>query len=161
MKRAPVPQITLPGLAQRNVAIAPVQPEQTPAAESKAMAILLEMFDVIQGETHSMNRACFNQLVRFLADCLRIQPLPEAEHAVAESLLPLAVPYFQACAKDPWDWLGELFEAKECGNPHLGQNFTPRPVVKFMVELATIRQDLEELCTILDPCTGAPRSACL
>ena len=117
------------------------------------------MFDIIRESTGQDSRACFNQLVRFLADCLRIQPLPQDDRKVAEKLLPLAIPYFEACVADPWDWLGELFEQQECGNRRLGQNFTPRPVVQFMVTSVMLKapDDDSRLITVLDPCTGTGR----
>ncbi len=124
----------------------------------EALRILQEMFDIIRESTGQDSRACFNQLVRFLADCLRIHPLPQEDREVAEKLLPLAIPYFEACAADPWDWLGELFERQECSNRRLGQKFTPRAVVRFMMTSTMLKapQDSRPI-TVLDPCTGTGR----
>jgi len=145
-------QLALPGLGQ-------IAPNRKPG---EALRILQEMFDIIRESTGQDSRACFNLLVRFLADCLRIHPLPQEDREVAAKLLPLAIPYFEACAADPWDWLGELFEQQECGNRRLGQNFTPRPVVRFMVTLAMLKapkapDDGSRFITVLDPCTGTGR----
>ena len=145
-------QLALPGLGQIALNKKP----------GEALQILQEMFDIIRESTGQDSRACFNQLVRFLADCLRIQPLPQEDREVAEKLLPLAIPYLEACAADPWDWLGELFERQECGNRRLGQNFTPRPVVRFMVTSVILKvlqapDDDSQFITVLDPCTGTGR----
>jgi len=131
-------------------------PDEKPC---EALSILQEMFDIIRESTGRDSRASFNQLVRFLADCLRIHPLPQEDREVAEKLLPLAEPYFEACADDPWDWLGELFERMECGNKHLGQHFTPRPVVQLMITAAMLKapDDGARPITVLDPCTGTGR----
>jgi len=150
-------QIILPGFAER-LASSPAGLGARPVGE--ALQILLEMYNIIEQQTGESSRACFNLLVRFLGDCLRIYPLPKQDHPVGRRLLPLAIPYFSACVQDPWDWLGEVFEIKACGNPRLGQHFTPRSVVRFMVELvlgAPSALSPGETHTVLDPCTGTGR----
>ncbi|HIC92836.1 MAG TPA: hypothetical protein EYP09_01105, partial [Anaerolineae bacterium] len=64
-------------------------PDEKPC---EALSILQEMFDIIRESTGRDSRASFNQLVRFLADCLRIHPLPQEDREVAEKLLPLEQP---------------------------------------------------------------------
>jgi len=54
--------------------------------EEKAFQILLTMFEVIEKATRRPSRECFNTLVRFLADCCRIHPLPKEDHPVAAQL---------------------------------------------------------------------------
>jgi len=151
-------QLVLPGLA---VAIEPPQeaPAQASKREGNVLDVLLKMFDVVQENTHQANRACFNQLVRLLADCLRIHPLPEKDRAVAERLLPLAISYFETCFEDPWAWLGEVFERRNCANERLGQHVTPRSVVQFMVvsTMGQLPEDGTHPITVLDPCAGTGR----
>ena len=131
---------------------------------AKAKQVLLRMFEVIEGCTQSPrtrgpSRECFNQLVRFLADCVRIQPMPEEDHWVADRLIPLAEMYIKACCEKPWDYLGDVFAEKKCANERLGQTMTPEPIVRFINEstLGQLTGDDDQWKAVLDPCTGAGR----
>lgn len=126
---------------------------------AKARQVLLKMFEIIEGCTHRSSRECFNQLVRFLADCVRIQPMPESDHSVADRLIPLAETYIRACCEKPWDYLGDVFAEKKCANDKLGQIMTPEPVVRFINEstLGQLKEDEGRWKLVLDPCTGAGR----
>jgi hypothetical protein len=132
--------------------------------EAKAYRILLQMFEVIERTTHRPPRECFNQLVRYLADCVRINPLPRDEHYIGDRLLPLTVPWLEAFYKDPQDHLGTIFTDKGCANDKLGQLITPRSIVQVITQMAiggdgTQSSEKEEQGweLVLDPCTGTGR----
>jgi hypothetical protein len=58
--------------------------------EWKGYWILMTMFEISKTTTRRSDRECFNQVVRFLADCARIHPMPKEDHPVADRLMPLA-----------------------------------------------------------------------
>jgi hypothetical protein len=58
--------------------------------QRKGYRILLKMFEISRTTTKRPDRACFNQVVRFLADCVRIHPLPKEDRPIADRLMPLA-----------------------------------------------------------------------
>lgn len=127
-------------------------------AENTTYPILLEMYRIIQHNTGKLPRACFNQLVRFLADCVRVHPLPREERGVAAQLLPLAKPFVEAYYEDPQDHLARLFAEKECANHTLGQIMTPRAVARYMARnaIGVLQEEEKEQAPIrlLDPCLG-------
>lgn len=130
------------------------------AGSGDAYRILEQMFETVARTTRKPARDCFNQLVRYLADCTRICPLPESEHHIGERLWPLTMRFMEAFYEDPQDHLGTLFTEKECTNDRLGQVITPRPVVQFIIQ-ATIGElaegEEDEWQLVLDPCTGTGR----
>lgn len=132
--------------------------EQEKGQIARGNQTLLAMFEVIQRSTHRTNRECFNQLARFLADCARIHPMPETDHRVADRLLPLVKGYIEACGERPYDYLGDLFTAKQCANESLGRLITPESIVRFIND-STIgqREDDGEWKLVLDPCVGTGR----
>ena len=127
--------------------------------EAKAKQVLLKMFEIVEACTHRPSRECFNQLVRFLADCARVHPMPESDHLVADKLIPLAEAYIKACYERPWDYLGDVFAEKNCANEGLGQVMTPEPIVRFINEsvLGQLKEDEDRWKLALDPCTGTGR----
>jgi hypothetical protein len=127
--------------------------------EAQGTRILLRMFDLIQKRTGRPDRECFNQLVRFWADCLRVHPMPEEDHAVADGLLPSAKPFIEACMQRKGDYFGEVFTRRECATDRLGQMITPEPVVRFINEMAIGQTEgkEEEWQTVLDPAAGTGR----
>jgi len=132
--------------------------EQDKEQIARGNQTLVAMFEVVQRSTHRTNRECFNQLGRFLADCARIHPMPETDHPVADRLLPLVKAYMEACGERPYDYLGDLFTAKECANESLGQLITPEPIVRFIND-STIGQTEGdgEWKLVVDPCVGTGR----
>jgi hypothetical protein len=132
--------------------------EQEREEIARGNQVLLAMFEVVKRSTYKTNRECFNQLVRFLADCARLHPMPEADHRVADRLLPLVKDYIEACGDRPYDYLGDLFTAKECANESLGQIITPPWLVSY-INKATIGEikDDERWKLVLDPCVGTGR----
>ena len=117
------------------------------------------MFDLIQETTGRTNRECFNQLVRFWADCLRIHPTPKEDHIAADQLLPLAVPFIDACVDRKGDYFGEIFTQRECATDRLGQMITPESIVRFINEMAIgkLGRKEEGWKTVLDPAVGTGR----
>jgi len=77
----------------------------------------------------SMPGGCSNQVVRFLADCVRIHPLPREDRPVADRLMPLARSLLEAWYDEPY-YLGQLFSEKKCAIDEMGQ---------VMIEEATRR----------------------
>jgi len=137
--------------------------EGTPAREelreAQGTRILLTMFDLIQKTTGRPDRECFNQLVRFWADCLRLHPMPEEDHAAADRLLPWAKPFIEACMEGKGDYFGEAFTQRECATDRLGQMITPESVVRFINEMAIGQAEGKEgeWQTVLDPAAGTGR----
>ena len=126
--------------------------------EAQGTKILLTMFDLIQETTGRPDRECFNQLVRFWADCLRIHPMTEEDHAAADRLLPWAKPFIDACMDRKGDYFGEVFTQRECATDRLGQLMTPEPIVRFISEMAIGKSEREEEWqTVLDPAVGTGR----
>lgn len=129
--------------------------------ETKAYRILLQMFEVIERTTREPPRACFNQLVRYLGDCVRLRPLPEDEGHVGAHLMPLTMPFLEAFYEDPQDLLAPLFAKKGCANEELGQIMTPRYIAQFINRQTIGRKleeqagDQEEWISVLDPCVGS------
>jgi len=134
-------------------------PARAELGEAQGTGILLTMFDLIQKRTGRPDRECFNQLVRFWADCLRIHPMPEEDHPAAEGLLPWAKPFIETCMKVKGDYFGEVFTQRECATDRLGQMLTPEPVVRFINEMAIGQAEgkEEEWQTVLDPAVGTGR----
>jgi len=134
-----------------------VEREQSPNREGLKAAEAF--FDRVQSLTHRGNRECWNILVAFLADCLRIHPLEEQYHKISQHLIEPAKAYIEAFYQEPWDWLGEVFEKHGCGNEKLGQFLTPRYIVQMMnqMTIGKIPDDKQEWTTVLDPCTGTGR----
>lgn len=127
--------------------------------KTKAYQILEQMFDIIVHNTRRPPRDCFNQLVRYLADCCRVQPLPENEHDIGKWLLPHTMPFLEAFYADPGDYLGTLFTKKGCANNDLGQIITPRPLINYINEqtIGNLDDGIEEPQLVLDPATGTAR----
>lgn len=130
--------------------------------QRKGYEILLTMFEVTKSETRGTDRACFNQVIRFLADCARIHPMPEADHAVADRLIPMMRPLLEAWYNEPYDYLGQLFSDKDCAIGEMGQLITPPWIVSYIndsvMELTEEEeQGSERWKLILDPCTGTGR----
>lgn len=127
--------------------------------EPKAYQVLAEMFDLIERATRDPPRECFNKLVRFFADCMRIRSLPDSEHSLASRLLPLTELFLDAYYLDPQDHFATLFGRKKCGEKKLGQIMTPRWIAKY-INREAIGPSLEDeaksklILRVLDPCTG-------
>jgi hypothetical protein len=79
------------------------------------------MFEISRATTRRPDRQCFNQVVRFLADCARIHPMPKEDHPVADRLIPLAKPLLEAWYDEPYDYLGQLFSQQNCATDGMGQ----------------------------------------
>lgn len=129
--------------------------------ETKTYQVLLQMFEVIERTTQAPPRACFNQLVRYLADCVRLRPLPEDEYHIGARLMPLSMPFLKAFYEDPQDLLAPLFARKGCANENLGQIMTPRYIAQYINQEAIGRtleeraDEPEDWLTVLDPCVGS------
>jgi hypothetical protein len=95
----------------------------------KGYRILLTMFEISRTMTRRSDRECFNQVVRFLADCARVHPMPKGDRPVADRLIPMAKPLFDAWYDEPYDYLGQLFSERECAVDEMGQVITPPRVV--------------------------------
>jgi len=134
-------------------------PAREELREVQGTRILLTMFDLIQKGTGRPDRECFNQLVRFWADCLRLYPMPAEDHAAADQLLPWTRPFIEACMQGKGDYFGEVFSQRECATDRLGQMLTPEPVVRFINEMAIGQAEGREgeWQTALDPATGTGR----
>lgn len=131
--------------------------------QEKGYRMLLMMFEMIKKMTRGTDRACFNHLVRFLADCARIHPMPKEDHAVADRLIPMIKPLLDAWYDEPQDYLGQLFSQKDCAIDGMGQLLTPPWIVSYIndsvLEGLEIDEEGEEerLKIVLDPCTGTGR----
>jgi hypothetical protein len=132
---------------------------EVPLREAEGTQILLSMFEVIQDTTHQSNRQCFNQLVRFWADCVRIHPMPEEDHRAADLLIPRAESFIRACMKRKGDYFGEVFALRDCGDSQVGEIITPEPVVRVTND-ATVGAIVEETHrwqTAIDPAARTGR----
>ena len=89
-------------------------PAQVELKEARGTRILLSMFDVIQAATGQSDRECFNQLVRFWADCLRVYPMPDADHEVADRLMPWTESFIDECMDRKADFFGEVLLRRGC-----------------------------------------------
>lgn len=126
----------------------------------KGYRILLTMFETIKKTTRAADRACFNQLVRFLADCARVHPMPKEDHAVADRLVPMIKPLLDAWYDEPYDYLGQLFGEKDCAMDEMGQIITPPWIVSYIndaVMEGLDEEDEDRWKLVLDPCTGTGR----
>ena len=130
----------------------------------KGYRILLTMFEITKTMTRRSDRECFNQIVRFLADCARIHPMPEEDHAVADRLIPMARPLLEAWYEEPYDYLGQLFSEKDCAIEGMGQLLTPLSVVSYindttmgLAEEDKGEDEEERWKLVLDPATGTGR----
>lgn len=129
--------------------------------DKKGYRILLTMFEMVKAETHGTDRKCFNQIVRFLADCARVHPMPKEDHKVADRLLPMIKALVDAWYKEPYDYLGQLFSEKDCAIDEMGQLITPPWIVSYIND--SVLQGLEEeeekerWKRVLDPATGTGR----
>lgn len=125
----------------------------------KGYRILETMFEIVKAETRGTDRECFNQLVRFLADCGRVHPMPEADHAVADRLIPMTKPLLEAWYEAPRDYLGQLFSERDCAQEDMGQLLTPPWIVSYMNDavLEGLEEEEERWKLVLDPCTGTGR----
>jgi len=129
----------------------------------KGYRILLTMFEISKTTTRRSDRECFNQVVRFLADCARVHPMPKEDHPVADRLISLAKPLFDAWYDEPYDYLGQLFSERDCAIDEMGQVITPPWIVSYIndsvigkVEEAEDREE-DRWKIVLDPCTGTGR----
>jgi hypothetical protein len=132
---------------------------EMPLNEAQGTLILLSMFDLIQDTTHKPNRECFNQLVRFWADSLRIHPMPGEDHAPADLLIPRAESFIRACMERKADYFGEVFALKEYSDPELGEIITPEEVVRCTNDLTvgSMPPDSDRWQTAIDPAAGTGR----
>lgn len=121
--------------------------------------ILETMFEIVKRSTRRGDRACFNQVVRFLADCARVHPMPREDHTVADRLIPLARPLLEAWYEAPYDYLGELFGEKDCAIEGMGQLITPDWIVSYINDavLEAAEENEKRWKLVLDPCTGTGR----
>lgn len=129
----------------------------------KGYRILLTMFEITKKMTNRTDRECFNQIVRFLADCARIHPMPEGDHPVADWLIPMAKPLLEAWYEETYDYLGQLFSEKKCAIKGMGQLITPPWIVSYInnsvihVTEENERDEEERWKLVLDPATGTGR----
>ena len=139
--------------------------------QERGYRILLTMFEIAKTMTRRTDRECFNQVVRFLADCARVHPMPEEDHRVADQLIPMAKPLLEAWYEEPYDYLGQLFSEKECAIKGMGQVITPPWIVSYINDsvLGVTKEEPvrgtdeeegseeERWKLVLDPCTGTGR----
>ena len=132
---------------------------EVPLREAEGTQILLSIFDEIQDTTGESSRACFNQLVRFWADCLRIHPMPEEDHRAADRLIPRAESFIRACMERKGDYFGEVFAQKSCSDPQLGEIITPEPVVRCANDMTvgSMPPESDRWQTAIDPAAGTGR----
>lgn len=130
--------------------------------QRKGYRILLTMFEITKKMTRQSDRKCFNQMVRFLADCARVHPMPKEDRTVADRLIPMIKPLLDAWYEDPYDYLGQLFSEKDCSVDGMGQLITPPWIVSYINDSVMEVTEEEEQASdrwklILDPCTGTGR----
>jgi hypothetical protein len=118
------------------------------------------MFEIVKAQTRGTDRQCFNQLVRFLADCARVHPMPEEDQAAADRLLPMTKALLGAWYEEPHDYLGQLFGEKDCAIDEMGQLMTPPWIVSYINDAVLEEAEEEDEARrklVLDPCTGTGR----
>jgi hypothetical protein len=131
--------------------------------QRKGHRILRAMFEISRTTTRRPDRECFNQVVRFLADYVRIHPLPREDRPVADRLMPLAKPLLAAWYDEPDDYLGQLFSEQNCAIDRMGQVITPPWIVSYINDSVIGKvEEMEEGAEerwklVLDPCTGTGR----
>jgi hypothetical protein len=132
---------------------------EVPLRDAEGTQILLSMFDRMQETAGQSNRECFNQLVRFWADCLRMHPMLEEDHRAADLLIPRAETFLRACMERKGDYFGEVFAERNCGDPELGEIITAEEVVRCANDLivGSIPADLDQWQTAIDPAAGTGR----
>jgi hypothetical protein len=124
--------------------------------DAEETQVLLYMFDQIQDTTGQSSRECFNQLVRFWADCVRLHPMPKEDRRTADLLIPSAKSFIRACTERKGDYFGEVFAHRDCGQPELGELITPEPAVRLANDMivASMSPDAEGWQTAIDPAAG-------
>ena len=132
---------------------------EVPLNEAEGTQILLSMFEMIQETSHRSSRECFNLLVRFWADCLRIHPMPAEDHAAADLLIPRAQSFIRACKERKGDYFGEVFARRNCGDPELGETITPEAVVRLTndITVGSMSPDTDKWQTVIDPAAATGR----
>ena len=132
---------------------------EVPLRDAEGTQILLSMFDLIQQTTHESNRECFNQLVRFWADCLRIHPMPERDLRAADRLISRAESFIRACKERKGDYSAEVFARRNCGDPELGEIITPESAVRLTndMTIGSMPSESDRWQTAIDPAAGTGR----
>ncbi len=127
--------------------------------EASGTRILLSMFDLIQATTHRSEQECFNQLVRFWGDCLRIHPLPEADLDVASRLMPWIESFIDGCVDRKADFLGEVFLRRVCCGDNGSLLLPPEAAVREAndVMMSALPKDEGRWETVFDPSAGTGR----
>lgn len=123
------------------------------------LKILRDILGDIQ-KIHYNRRDGYNILVELLADFQGIM-VTEKYDDLAYDLEDKLREYRIAAKKNPWDWLGELYETEELGSFRSGQFFTPKNICDFMSQMtmnaAGNMKPTDPLVTVLEPAMGTGR----
>lgn len=99
-------------------------------------------------------RKCWDILVEVIADHEGMIVSDYDDYSCDTEIENMLMRYKIAAEKDPWDYLGELFEQEGFGS--MRQFFTPRNVVKMMTQM-TMPDKFDEIMKILEPALGSGR----
>jgi hypothetical protein len=127
--------------------------------EARRTRILLSMFDVVQGSTSQSDRECFNQLVSFWADCLRVDSMPEADHEMVDRLMPWTQSFIDECTDRKADFFGEVFLLRVCSGDDASLLLPSEASIRDAndVMISSLPNDLSKWGTVFDPSAGTGR----
>lgn len=114
---------------------------------------LIKVLDIIQ-RGHYGKHKCWEILVELVADYEGIIVTDYDDYSCDSDIENLLIKYSVAAKKDPWDYLGEVFEEYNLGNN--GQVLTPRNICTFMAKI-TLPDKITKMQTILEPALGTGR----
>jgi hypothetical protein len=123
--------------------------------------VLVELMDEVERKVHHFRKECWNITIELLADHLGIienpwkYSLPNVKWAgpIGKPNYPqfqqlkehirktgLIEAYIEACKKEPWDYLGDIFVEEELAGRknRMGQNLTPRFIVELMIKMVGV-----------------------
>jgi len=117
---------------------------------------LMRVMDLIRRDGHYGNHKCWEVLVELVADYEGMIVTDYDDLSCDSEIENLLMKYSIAASKDPWDYLGEVFEESNLSSMRNGQFFTPRNVCEMMAKM-TMPDKFTEIKTILEPCMGTGR----
>jgi hypothetical protein len=126
------------------------------AGNPHAKGALLKILDQIHRHGHFGNHKSWEILVELVADYEGMIVTDYDDFSCDSDIEDLLRRHSIAAKKDPWDYLGEIFEEINLSSQRSGQFFTPRNVCTFMAKM-TLPDKITKIQTILEPALGTGR----